>query len=650
MTLITLNPTANSGFLQSTNASYTTARAGSTLTVASNALRVGQQQSTNYIVLETFLEFSISGIPAGSTINSVSLQLYLAADGSSTDFTAQVRSVDYGASLTTADWVPGANLGSSTLLATLASSGVTANTYNSFTENSSNFRSAITIGGTLRFLIASDRTASGTAPTGTEYLNFAPPSDATNPAKLVIDYTAPPIVANLSATATLSASGFVTHFGVASLHATATLSTSGFVTHFGAASLSATATITAIGGIVTDRSGLRSGERVNPLVTLRLHTPLPDAAALIPVRFATPQTSLVITTSVERGFESCQIGFPTRENGIMRLAWLPEPVLEYRDYGHAVVADGTQPLFVGRTSQAPQFVGGQIRAITATGYWDALNDDYFASSDATVTTTGAVIRLMLTSLMPWATIDEEYWQDPGVPHAPSEFDNQRGGQAIDSLLKEGSSDGSLYDLQFWCDQNGASVVRLVSRTPPAVPDYEVPWYPDAQVVNLGYDPTQLYSHVRARYTPAGGSETVTDWQPALTDTSFADVYGLTRKLELAAGQKTQAGAEQLRDTTQALQSTKQWGGTIRSSQPYPLYYAGSQIPVPRREVVAGQWLRVLGLDVLLQIQRTQFDVTPDTLQLTVSQGVTMRTLQQKIVQTVESVRAARNPISGAPEA
>src|SRR5574337_1749157 len=80
MTLITLNPTANSGYLSSTNATYATARSGSTLASGTNTLRVEQQKSTDYIVLESFLEFSISGIPAGSTINSVSLQIYLALE------------------------------------------------------------------------------------------------------------------------------------------------------------------------------------------------------------------------------------------------------------------------------------------------------------------------------------------------------------------------------------------------------------------------------------------------------------------------------------------------------------------------------------------------------------------------------------------
>src|SRR5574337_88007 len=648
MTLITLNPTANSGYLSSTNATYATARSGSTLASGTNTLRVGQQKSTDYIVLESFLEFSISGIPAGSTINSVSLQIYLALDGSTTDFTAQVRSHDYGTSLTTGDWIPGANLGSDTLLATLASSGVTVNAYNSFTENGSNFVSAITIGGTLRIAISSDRTLSGTAPSSAEYFNFAAPSDATNPAKLVIDYTAPPAVANLSATGTLTASGYVTHFSGASLSATDAITVSGYVTHFGAASLSGTTTLTVAGQVVTDRSGQRSGGLVPASVTLRIHTPQPGAVPLIGLDFATPQTTLALSTSVERGVEACQIGFPNRtsqERGVP--GWLPKPVMQYRPMGHITVSDGAGILFAGRANQQPQYIGGDIRAVTAQGYWDALNEREYANSDTTLTTSDAIMQEIITSFLPYATIDLSQWTHLGIQHAPSEFTNQRGGQIVDSLVKEGSALGVPYDLQFWPGQDGKLLVRLVARVAPDRPDYECDWIPDTQVVNVNPDYSQLFSHVRVAYTPAGGSETLTSWQPSLDDTTFWETWGFIRTITLNAGQKSQVGAEQWRDTQQAMLSRLQWAGAINATRQYPLYAAGTRVPVSLRRVRSGQWLRLRPLDDLLQIQKTRWEAMSDSLEMSVSSGLPQRSLQQKIVETTDAVRSRRNPLSGA---
>lgn len=399
---------------------------------------------------------------------------------------------------------------------------------------------------------------------------------------------------------------------------------------------------------VTKRDGQRAGALLDPSVTLQLHSPMPGARKLISQRFSTNQTGLVITTSVERGFESCTIGFPIRDGDVMRTAWLPMPVLEYQDYGHATVADGVSTLFVGRTAQQPQFIGGNIRAVIASGYWDALNDGYYESSDATLTTTGVVIQSIILQLTPYVTLDLNNWNDPNIQHAPNEFDGQRGGSAIDSMLKEGSGDGSLYDLQFWSDQNDRIIARLMSRVPPLVPDYEVPWYPDSNVVSIAYDPSQIYSHVRASYTTPGGVATVTAWQPDLSDTTFLDANGYQRRLEINAGQKTQVGAEQLRDTTQALQSVPQWGGTIRVSSQYPMFYRGGNVPVIRRSVVSGQWVGVRRLDVLLQIQKSGWNATTDSLTLDVTQGMTRRSLQQKIVETVAAVRTGRNPVTGAP--
>src|SRR6185312_10585298 len=102
----------------------------------------GQSKPASFALFESFLDFDTSTIPVGSTINSVSLQLWgTTASGGS--FTAQVYLFDYGSSLTTADWVDGSTISALPLLATFATSGVAFSAYNTFAENGTVFRSNI---------------------------------------------------------------------------------------------------------------------------------------------------------------------------------------------------------------------------------------------------------------------------------------------------------------------------------------------------------------------------------------------------------------------------------------------------------------------------------------------------------------------------
>jgi len=400
------------------------------------------------------------------------------------------------------------------------------------------------------------------------------------------------------------------------------------------------------------------------MATLRLHTPMPSARPLVESRFATPATSMRITTSCEHGMEACELGFDVVEDDVWRHAWLSEPILEYRDFGHATVSTGIgDRLFQGRAAAQPEYVGGVIRSVTCQGYWDAFNDDYFdaaaafPSTHGSSTTTGPILEAVILQLLSSAEIDLQYWTDPGVSHTPDEFDGQSGSQVVDSLLQEGGTDGNLYDLQFWPGPNDAIMVRLVARVAPDVAQYACDWVPDKNIVDLSYDPHQMYSHVAATYTPDGGSETTTDWQPALTDNSFYDQWGFRRLVKLSTGQKTATGAEQYRDTQQKILSMRQWGGTINVSSAYPLFYEAGDTPVETRTIRGGQWVIVRGLHdpgsddpIPLLIQTCIYDATSDTAQLTVTRGMTRRDLQRRTNETVDAVRTNRNPLTGAPNA
>lgn len=198
MTVTTIFAQASDGSIDSESGTYSIARAG-TGTIAvlglGDQLYIGQRfPASVYHVYESFLSFDTSVIPDDDTVTAVSLQLFLAFDASTVDFTMEVRTHDFGTTLETADWVAGASLSALTNLANLASSGIgAAEAYKSFTSVGAAFNSAINKTGTTRMIIASSRTAGNNAPTGNEYCGFYAEGAAgtTKDPKLVITHSPP---------------------------------------------------------------------------------------------------------------------------------------------------------------------------------------------------------------------------------------------------------------------------------------------------------------------------------------------------------------------------------------------------------------------------------------------------------------------------
>jgi len=191
----TLYPSAQSGYLSSSNAAYATARAGSSLGANVGATPyVGQgyyagdyHTPAGYDLYEAFIDFDTSGVTG--TIATATLSLGLSADNSSTDFTVEARVRDWGSTLTTADWVAGADLASLTLAATLATNGIgAAGAYKAMTEVGTSLRGAINQAGITRFVLASDRTRLSTDPSGDEFVAFEA-YNQTLKAKLVVTTT-----------------------------------------------------------------------------------------------------------------------------------------------------------------------------------------------------------------------------------------------------------------------------------------------------------------------------------------------------------------------------------------------------------------------------------------------------------------------------
>ena len=177
----------NGGYLRSTNASYAATRSGSSLTLNTAATRIGQAvASGNYYAYEYFCSIDTSEMPEEAIVRSVRLFLYGSADSSDDDFTGEARAYDWGESVTTDDWVPGANLGDCALIASWSSASYSA-AYNPFDGDDA----SINAGGVTKMVLASAKLRTGTAPTKYEFVDFTVPTSGTNLGMFIVLYDMP---------------------------------------------------------------------------------------------------------------------------------------------------------------------------------------------------------------------------------------------------------------------------------------------------------------------------------------------------------------------------------------------------------------------------------------------------------------------------
>ena len=174
---------------------YVDARSGANLFVdtALTYARVGQLYQSGpdlWAVREAFLGFDTSAVGT-DTISAAVLNVTSSADYSTTDFTIEARLRDWGATLTTADFVAGASLSGLTSLATkTTASGFTAGTAYDFTDVA--MPANVNKTGTTRMLLCSSRTTGNNEPTGNEYVDFrsADYTGTTSDPKLTVTHAA----------------------------------------------------------------------------------------------------------------------------------------------------------------------------------------------------------------------------------------------------------------------------------------------------------------------------------------------------------------------------------------------------------------------------------------------------------------------------
>lgn len=193
-TLTVFGDTAD-GYVQSFGAVYSTVRSGDSLLLdpgGADQMAFGQRiDGGTYAVEEGFIAFDTSSLGASAIISAVALSLYGVSDQSTTNFTAEARVDDWGATCTTGDFVAGGSLSTLTRVATFASAGFAVGAYNAFSEDGTNFQSNVNKTGTTRLVLCSANTVANITPTTREYLqcNSANAAGTTNDPKLVITYT-----------------------------------------------------------------------------------------------------------------------------------------------------------------------------------------------------------------------------------------------------------------------------------------------------------------------------------------------------------------------------------------------------------------------------------------------------------------------------
>lgn len=189
MATLTVYAAAGDGTLQSFNATYSTARAGSGVSlIGGSTLTVGQ--STGFSVYQSGLPFDTSAVGASATVSAAVLETYLNSDDSTTDFILRARDYAFG-TYTAADFVAGTNLASTgSLRASLDTNGIGATgQYKTWTDAA--MAAAINKTGMTELVLYSSRQEGNNQPSTNEMvaLRSADSTGTTTDPKLTITYT-----------------------------------------------------------------------------------------------------------------------------------------------------------------------------------------------------------------------------------------------------------------------------------------------------------------------------------------------------------------------------------------------------------------------------------------------------------------------------
>lgn len=182
---------------QSTGSNYSTAREGTgtiQVTTSTATTAIGQFVQSTYSCYEQFWSFFTgSVIPDTDDIQSVLLQLWMVNDVSNTDFIVEIREKNFGGTLDTTDYVPGSQLDTYTLMASINTSGIgSSGAYKNMVSEAAFVNATNIKTGTVYLFGSSSRHRLNNTPPSDEYIQFAQrtTSGTTNDPKLTITHAA----------------------------------------------------------------------------------------------------------------------------------------------------------------------------------------------------------------------------------------------------------------------------------------------------------------------------------------------------------------------------------------------------------------------------------------------------------------------------
>lgn len=365
---------------------------------------------------------------------------------------------------------------------------------------------------------------------------------------------------------------------------------------------------------------------------LTLYYPIPSTTPLADLDINPNITSIRVTTTLPGGFNTLDVGLLEYESG--ERFNLPQGI-RIVPGAHAVLTYGSITVFEGRVLNFNKR-GGWVRGFSAVSYGiHAVHDGYFTSSDTVLATSGEVLQQALAAAAPFLTPGgSDVFVDPGVAHAPQEFDGMTPGEIVDALSIEGGDNGAAWYYAVWENRT----VTFAPLIEPDVPDYEVPFNENVQWEE---DWTNVYNEVAVRYT--------INEQPYLTTYASTEVPvdGFpNRRFVVDGGELTTTAAEQLRDATLAKVSLPSVAARIvyQAQERVPRAGGGGALlPLVR----SGQYVQI-GDERMLPITFTEYDCIEGTL--TIELGEASTTLwdawQQQVSENIAKFRTGINPNSG----
>ena len=175
MPAVTLHGLVADGYVSGNNGMYSTARDGSNLGTANNGTSANCGQlfiTPTYYCNELFIAFDTSSLLSTDTINSLVFSMVLnSASWNQTIHVQEIYARDWGTAVETTDWIAGGSLGGLTLVGTLDTTGIVAETRYNFTSQVGAIGSIVK-GGVSRYAVACNLLRLGTIPTNGNLLGW----------------------------------------------------------------------------------------------------------------------------------------------------------------------------------------------------------------------------------------------------------------------------------------------------------------------------------------------------------------------------------------------------------------------------------------------------------------------------------------------